>query len=272
MSAPVITGLPPVEFTPPALPAAWPYGLDVATTWIEEISGDAARRWLPAGVQFRRRLVNQPGTFGVWDADWCASPDDLDPDDVKTGPPIEDADPAPYTAVTAWAFDRLQECGNLSEFDRGQVIERARETFALSEPVAVEIEFASRMLTDAPTPASAADLVRAVGHLEQEFAATGTAGLVHARVSLLALAEHARLVVRDGPTLRTPGGYRWVFGAGYADTLGDRIIGTSPTYGWRDEIEVRESMQHTHNQFIAIAERSSVIGYENVVGAAVITP
>lgn len=104
--------------------------------------------------------------------------------------------------------------------------------------IAVETEFATRLLADAPTATDADDLVAAVGHLEQTFAVTGTAGLIHARVGLLARAEHLRLVVREPGTapgvLRTPAGHRWVFGAGYAAPLGDKLIGTSPTCEWRD--------------------------------------
>lgn len=273
MSTPVITGLAPVEFQPPVLPPADPLGLDAATTWIEEIGGDAARRWLPGGVQFRLRNHQPSAAFGIWGADWCANPDDLDPeDDVKGGPAVEDDDPAPYLAVVAWAADRLERCGNLSAFDRGQVVERARQTFALREPVALETEFATRLLADAGTPETVPDLVEAVGHLEEQFAATGTTGLLHARAGLLARAEHLRLIVRDGSALLSPAGLRWVFGAGYADTLGDKLIGTSPIFGWRDQVEVREAINYTRNEFIAIAERSSVIGIEAVIGAAVITP
>lgn len=268
----------PVEFTPPLAVPGWPLGLDSATTWTKAADDDALH-WLPSGVQIRLRSYREPGAFGVWGAPWCVSPDDLDPeDDLKTGPPVADGDPDPFVAQTVWAFDRLQECGNLSAFDRGQAVERARQTFALRGPIAVETEFATRLLADAPTPTAADDLVAAVGHLEQTFAATGTFGLIHARVGLLALAEHLRLVVREPGTepgmpgvLRTPAGHRWVFGAGYAAPLGDKLIGTSPTYGWRDEVAVREVIQYEQNQFVAIAERSVIVAYEALIGAAVIT-
>lgn len=278
MTSPTIThGLAPVEFTPPVAAPAWPLGLDTATTWTEAADGDALH-WLPSGVQVRLRSYREPGAFGIWGAPWCVSPDDLDPEaDIKTGPPVADDDPDPFEAQTVWAFDRLQECGNLSAFDRGQAVERARQTFALRGPIAVETEFATRLLADAPSPTDVDDLVAAVGHLEQTFAATGTAGLIHARVGLLARAEHLRLVVREPGTepgspgvLRTPAGHRWVFGAGYATPLGNTLIGTSPTYGWRDEVAVREVIQYEQNQFVTIAERSVIVAYEAVIGAAVI--
>lgn len=266
----------PVEFTPPLTVSAHPLGLDAATTWIETTTPDEARRWLPEGVQFRQRTHRAPGAFGIWGAPWCVDPDDMDPeDDLKTGPAPEDDDPDPFDAMTVWAFDRLQECGNLSAFDRAQAIERVQQTFGLREPLAVETQFATRLLADAPTPTAVDNLVLAVGHLEQTFAATGTVGLVHARVGLLAVAEDRRMIVRDPATpgvLWTPGGLRWCFGAGYATPLGDNLIGTSQTYGWRDDVETREAVEHTLNQFVVIAERSVIVGYETVIGAAVITP
>jgi hypothetical protein len=266
----------PIEFTPPLITPSSPYGLDAATTWVETITDEEARRWLPSGVQLRMRTHRPSSAFGLWGADWCAAPDDLDPeDDVKTGGAFTDDDPDPFTPMTAWAFDRLQDCGNLSEFDRAQVRERAEQTFTLIEPVTVEREFATRLLTDAPTPTAVDDLLGAVSHLEQEFAALGAFGLIHARAGLLAVAEHLRLIVRDPAApgvLRTPAGYRWVFGGGYATPLADILIGTSQTYGWRDQIEVREAIRYARNQFVAIAERSSVVGYEAIIGTAAITP
>jgi hypothetical protein len=116
--------------------------------------------------------------------------------------------------------------------------------------------------------------VAAVGHLEQAFAATGTVGFIHARVGLLAVAEDRRMILRDAASgvVRTPAGHRWVFGGGYATPLGDKLIGTTPTFGWRDEVEVREAIQYERNQFVAIAERSVVVGYEALIGTAEITP
>lgn len=267
----------PVEFSPPLLAPASPYGLEAVTTWTEAdpASGDALR-WLPSGVQFRLRTYRPSSAFGIWDAPWCVNPDDLGPGDVKSGAAVVDDDPDPFVALTAWAADRLQECGNLSEFDRAEVRERAEQTFATREPVAVETAFATRLVTDAGTPEAVADLIAAVSHLEETLAATGTVdALVHARVGLLAVAEHERLLIRDDTApgvLRTPGGHRWVFSGGYATPLGDKLIATPQTYGWRGEIETRDAIDYQRDQFVAITERSSVVGYEAVLAAAVITP
>lgn len=266
-------GLPPIEFTPPLVAPISPYGLEVATAWTET-TGVAARRWQPAGVQFRRATHRAPGTSGLWSADWDAAEADLTDDDTKTGPPPKDDDPDPFLAITIYASDRLQQGGNLSEFDRAQAAERLQQTFAIREPIEVETAFATRALADAGTPATADDLVRAVAHLEEGFAATGTFGLIHARVGLLSLAAAGRLIIRDPAepsVLRTPGGHRWVFGGGYATPLGDKLIASSPTYGWRDEITTTSAMDPLRDLFDVIAERSVVIGYETVIGAVEIS-
>ncbi|CAJ1504242.1 hypothetical protein [[Mycobacterium] holstebronense] len=265
------TGFRPIEFEAPLAEPA-PGGLEAATRWAES-GADEAARWLPAGVQFEQRTHREPGSFGVWGADWCADPDDLTANDVKTGPPSSDDNPDPFVAMTVWAFDRLQQCGNLSEFDRARAIERARQTFAIRAPIAVETEFATRLLTDTATPTDVADIVTAVGHLDQALSTIGTVGLIHARVGLLAVAVDRRMAVpepTDPGVLRTPAGHRWVFGAGYATPLGDTLIATSQTYGWRDPVQVRTATRLAETQFIAIAERSVVVGYEASIGAATI--
>ena len=38
------------------------------------------------------------------------------------------------------------------------------------------------------------------------------------------------------------------------------------------EVSVREALRYHHNDFVAIAERSVVVGYEAVLGAVEITP
>ncbi len=41
---------------------------------------------------------------------------------------------------------------------------------------------------------------------------------------------------------------------GYAAApLGDNLIGTSPVFGWRDEIAVRDAMKRSTNGYMAIA-------------------
>lgn len=263
----------PVEFSPPLVAPAAPYGLAAATFWTAA-GADEPSRWLPAGVQLKLGTHRASSAFGVWDSSWCASPDDLTEDDIKTGPPFEDDDPDVFLPMTVWAADRLQPCGNLSEFDRAEVRERARQTFAIGEPLAVETEFATRMVTDAPAPTAVEDIVQAVGHLEEAFGATGTVGLIHARLGLLAVADDRRMIVRDSRepgVLRTPGGHRWVFGSGYANPLGENLIGTSSTYGWHTQSVEREALHVGTDEFVVIIERSVVLAFEAAVAAVTIT-
>ena len=171
------TALLPVEFTAPLVAPVSPYGLAAATTWTET-APDQAQRWVPAGVQFRLRTHRPTSAFGIWGAAWCVDPDDLTEDDVKTGAAVEDDDPDPFEPTTVWAFDRLQECGNLSDFDRREVRERLLSAFAVREPIAVETEFATRALANAPSATSVDDLVAAVADLEEAFADAATFGRV----------------------------------------------------------------------------------------------
>ena len=248
-------------------------GLYAATSWADTAAG-AASRFLIAGVEIRPHNYGGESAFGVWDAPWCVNPDSLAEDDLKTGerPGWLDA----FLPVTTWAYD---EC-DLTAPSQAEVRARAAHNLELLEPVAVEREFAARLLLDAGAPTATPTLAQAVGHLEEAFAATSTLGVIHARSGLLAVAESTRLILRDPGApgvLRTPAGHRWVFGGGYAAAgpnpgLGDTLVATSPTFGWRDQVALRETVKYEWNRFVAIAERSVVVGYEAAIGAAVVTP
>ena len=260
----------PIEFEAPLIDPA-PGGLYAATSWAEETGPP---RWLSGGVRVRVNNYGGTDAFGIWEASWCASPGDLTADDVKAGTRPDNL--APFTPLTTWAYDESSDC-DLTDPAAAQVRERAQRILALSEPIAVEREFAARLLTDAGTPAEKPTLVEAVGHLEELFAATGTLGVIHARAGLLAIAESNRLVIR-GPAapgvLRTPAGHCWVFGGGYAaaGALGDTLAATSALYGWRDQVQVRDTFQHQWNRYVAVAERSVIVGYEASIGAVKIVP
>ena len=147
------------------------------------------------------------------------------------------------------------------------------QNLRIIERVAVEREFAARLLIDAGTPAPAADLIAAVSHIEAAFAKTNTTGLIHAPATLAAAAQRYGLVIGStgGSAPRSPLGHTWVFGGGYVEGLGSTIVGTSPTFGWRNPVELREAIEARYNEFVAVAERSVVIGYEKAVAAATIT-
>jgi hypothetical protein len=247
--------LPAVEFQTPLVNPA-PYGLYAATNWTE-VAGPS--RFLGEGVRFWPHNYGGESAFGVWEAEWCGTPTG-----TKDG---ERPDPEdPFGPYVVWAFDRC----DLSSASRAEVRERAAQNLRLLEQTAVETEFAARLLADAPTPYAATDIVDAVSHLEAALAPTNTLGLLHASAALAAYAVPGNLAVRSGTALKSPMGHTWVFGGGYVTGLGDTIVATSPTFGWRSEVAVRESYDTPHNEFVAVAERAVVIGYERLIAAATV--
>ncbi|WKG06634.1 hypothetical protein [Mycolicibacterium sp. HK-90] len=247
-----------VPFTPPPVNPA-PNGLYGATQWTPETG---PTRWLDGGVQIRP-AGNYGGetSFGVWNADWCASLDDLTPDDRKAG--LRPENPAPFEAMTVWAAD---EC-DLTEPSQTEVHQRAAQVFRLEEQNAVERQFAARLLTDSDNPGQADDIVDAVSQLEDALGRTNTQGFIHASTGWAARAAQANLLIRSGTGLTTPLGHRWVFGGGYIAGLTSTLMATSQPFGWRSDVQVRTATDERANSFIAIAERSVVVGYERLVGA-----
>ncbi|GAB2671972.1 hypothetical protein GCM10027169_37220 [Gordonia jinhuaensis] len=259
MTTPVAQTLNPVEYEAPLVNPS-PNGLYTVTTFVSQASD--VPRWLAEGVRVRPHNYGGEEAFGVWDAPWCGDPGDSIKDGERPGLPD------PFDALTVWAFDQC----DLTLPSQQEVRERAAQNLRLIEPVAVEREFAARLLADAGTPEAAANIVAAVSHIEAEFAKTNTTGLIHASAGLASLADRYGLIIRNGGVLKSPLGHTWVFGGGYVEGLGDTIVGTSPTFGWRNTVEVRETIEAKFNQFVAVAERSVVVGYEKSIGAATLTP
>jgi hypothetical protein len=251
--------LAPVQFDAPLANPA-PGGLYAATSWTDEPAGGPLR-WLADGVVVRPHNYGGENAFGVWAADWCASPDDLAEGDVKDG--VRPTIPDSFVPVTVWAYD---EC-DMTAPSQAEIRERAAQNLRLLEPLAVEREFAARALLDAGTPTSADDLVDAVARLEAAFAKTNTVGLVHASPAVAATADRHNLIRRSGGALRTPLGHRWVLGGGYVDGLGGKLVATGPTFGWRGDVTTIETTKAQHNVHAAIAERSVVVGYEKALAA-----
>lgn len=248
---PVIIDAPPVNPSPT--------GLFAATTWVPL---DGPPRFLADGIEIRNQNFDGLNASGVWEADWCASPDDLTNDDIKEGfrsPALEKFDP-----LVAWAFD---ECG-LTQPSQTEVKARATQTLRLVEQQLVERAFATRLLADAGTPAAADDIVDAVSQLEAEFAKAGMLGVIHASAALAAFAVSKGVAKAQGSAYRSPLGHLFVFGGGYVEGLGNRIIGTSPVMGQREtDSSLRTALDTSHNRFIAIAERAYVVGYEDIYKA-----
>lgn len=250
--------LPAIEFEAPLVNPAGT-GLYPATIWTENTGPS---RFLGEGVRIRPHNYGGEAAFGVWEAEWCQDP--ADPEARKEGERPGFLDP--FAPITAWGFDQC----DLTARSQDEVRERARQNLRLLEPVAVEREFAERMLIDAGAPTAVLDIIEAVSKLESLLAVTNTVGVIHAGAQWASHAAAAHLITRSGAALKTPLGHTWVFGGGYVAGLGDTLVATSPIFGWRDEVQVYETFKVENNLFAAVAERSVVVGYEAAIGAATI--
>lgn len=199
-------------------------------------------------------------------ANWCASPDELGPDDVKTGV-RPDPNTLPYQPFSVFAFDSCDP----SPASRAEVRARVQQILRLQEQPLVERSFAERLLADADVIGSAPDLVAAIGYLEAAFADTNSVGVVHASAKWAAEAARSMLLTSSGVAVKTPMGHRWSLGSyGGLDSV---LVATSPVFGWRDAPVLREAMLSPEDSdvFVAIAEHSFVVGYERLIGAVQIT-
>ncbi|WP_445168773.1 hypothetical protein ACTXG7_05270 [Mycolicibacterium sp. Dal123E01] len=244
---------------PPVTPLAM--GLYAATDW------RADGRFFN-GVQVKGPNYGGDQAFGVWNQPWCGLPPYYDPDDDdserKHGSRPDPLDP--FDMMTVWAYD---EC-DLTEPSRREVEARARQILTLEEPVAVERSFASRLLEDAGTPEETTTLKLAVGYLEGEAAKANTPCWFH--VGAQWAAAEFGLFLKVGTRWTTPLGHSWVIGGGYVEGLVNTIVVTSALFGWRDEVQVRTTLDERHNIYAAVAERSVVIGVEAVIAAAQVVP
>lgn len=254
----------PMLFTVPALNPA-PGGLVQAVTWTEQV-GDATR-WL-SGVQLEAAKVgNYSGDLssGVWGADWCSDPGSgSGAAEVKDG--TRPADPAPFWPVTAWAFDSC----DLRPQSRAETIARARQVLRMRWPVLVAREFAARLVADAGGPLLVDDLTEAVGELEALFAEQNVTGVVHCSPFLLPHLVSHMLATRGGVGgYMTASGHAIVADGGYRPVLGDNLLvaTSSPLFGWRNTAQVRESIDYGANTHVVLAERSSLVACEQVLGA-----
>ena len=265
MTAPVLL---PLYFEPP-LQNPNPDGLFAATDWQvpaevgTSSEGDAVRHL--NGVQFRR-VGNYGGEeqFGLWPNDSCATGTVPDPTLRKEG--LRAGEDNTFASATLWAYD---EC-DLTAPSRAEVRARAAQILRLEEQTAYEAEFAAVMLQDAGTvDQTATSFKLAVGYLEAQMALTNTTGYFHAGAQWAS--QEFGLVIKSGTRWVSPLGHTWVFGGGYVDTLENIIVATSPTYGWRDDVTVREAIDERRNTFAAVAERTVLVGYEHLIAAVEIT-
>lgn len=255
----------PVHFEAPLVNPS-PGGLYPATNWTEE--GDGPTRWLSGGVEVRGQNYSDGQASGIWDAPWCPPPALDGPRKEGERQTILDI----FDPMTIWAYDSC----DLTTPSRAEVQTRAAQILRLEEQPAVEREFAARLLLDAadlgPVP-TVADMTAAMGALEAAMAKTNTLGYFHLGTQWAAALASAHLISRTGTGWTTPMGHRLILGGGYVEGLGDTLVATSAPFGWRSSVQVREAVEERHNTYIAIAERSVVIGYEALVAAVeVMTP
>lgn len=256
------TGFAPVYFDAPLVNPS-PGGLFATTLWTEE---SGAPRWLPSGLEVRPFNYGLSG-FGVWVAPWNAAEADLTADDRKL-PGDRPAPLDPFVAITTFASDAC----DMRQESQAEVKKRTSQAHRMLEPIAVESAFADRLLADAGTPATATDVVAAVGHLEELFADTNTVGFIHASARWASRAAQANLLIRNGSQFKTPLGHQWVFGGGYRVPLGDTLVATSQPFGWRTQPVLKDGIPQTFDEYQAIVERSLLIAYEASVGAVTVGP
>lgn len=264
----LITAVPTAEFYPPRLTPS-DHGLFAAISqgrgWTD--TGAGANRFSIGGV--RVRTINYGGgdSSGVWDAPWCGDPA---PGQIKHGE--RPAFPATFPPIVIWAYDACDEMART----RAEVRENALRWLEIHGSIDVEKAVGTRLLADAGLPASSTGFLDALGQLEAEIAETGLPGFIHASPYLAPFAANANEMNRSAPGAlpTTSLGTTWVFGGGYTKTLNKVMVATSQPYGWRDAPGVSEAMYEpsdgvagSANQFVAIAEQTFAVGFEQVISA-----
>jgi len=242
--------------------------VDWVTDWPE--GADQPDRYLMNGVRVRTYNYGAETSSGVWDAPWCEASDVAQtPGGFKGG--TRPTFPPDYEPMTAWAYDAC----DLTPDTQNEILLHAEQWLKLTAPVDLERSLATRMLTDAGSLSTAVDFLTALGQIEIAIGLTGTLGYVHASPLLAATAAFHNCLIKDGDVLKTPLGHTWVFGGGYADILvssTDSVMtATSKLYGWRNPSQMLTTVEQKFNQYVAVAERSFCVGYESLVGSAVVT-
>ncbi|OPX12483.1 hypothetical protein [Mycobacterium sp. AT1] len=252
--------LPTVFDAPPQNPA--PGGLYAEVSWTD-VTGPSRHL---NGVEIRGTSFPGASQTGIWDAPWCSVP-------ALDGPRKEGQRGGvldPFDPVVVWAFDSC----DLTEPSRREVESRASQALRLRESAMVARQLADRLRLDAAelaTIPTVDDAAVALAWLETQLAKANVVGLVHASPTMLPGLVSVRLVSRLGTKWITPGGHTLVVDGGYADGLGETLIATSaPLFGWRDQPQVRTAIDEKHNTFVAVAERTVLVGCEAVVASVVI--
>lgn len=246
----------PIIYEPPLVAPS--RGLYDAVNWLAD--GAEPVRFLATGVDIQLVNTQLDEQFGVWGETWCADPDAISTDKVKDR---LDKDFNSFEGLTIYGFDHNQ-CGDMTEAARSEVRGRALNALTLNEQRAAETMLATRMLTEIPDPPNyKGNLIQAISYLEAELAKKGVTGYIHLGAQWAAYAANDQLIVNG----RTPMGHALVFGGGYVDSLGYNLIATTQPVGWRGPVSLRDAYKYELNQYVAVAERSLLIGYEAVLAS-----
>lgn len=260
MSTPITTEADPlaVNYDFPPLPSQG-FGLYAAATLID---GQVPRELL-AGIN--GYPYNCDTGFGTYSTELC----DDSPATKSAG---ARGDVAHFAPIVVYG---TSECAPDQSED--EVFGRARQNRTLHEPLLVESAFATRLLTDAGAPATAASFAEAVGKLEEWLGERGYAGVIHA--SRRFAVQAADISDATGSAvLRTNIGNTWSFGGGYASALGNTLVVTGPVTIWRstpfEQVVTTGSSRVAplNNTVYALSERVVTVGYECAAHAVTITP
>jgi len=260
MSSPV--AFPVNVFDPPQAPPLSD-GLYQHVIWPDD-AAQPPRFLLHDGVVVRPHNYGSATGFGVWGAAWSAKPGDIT--EVKKGERPDAANLTPFNPETVFGADHNYNA-DLTAASRQEVRDRALRNLERNDPMAVERQLAARMLSDAGAPTAATGIVDALSKLESAIGKTGAPAFIHASAGWSAHFSNAQLL--SGIT--TALGNTVIFGGGYVDGLNDVLVATSQVYGWRGDVQAFEAIEEKHNYFVAVAERSVLLGYEKLVAAVKIS-
>ena len=221
------------------------------------------------------------GGVDIWpyncDTGWGTTPVELCWDDIAEAPTKssgERAAPEHFAPIIAYGASECQPGAGITE---DEVMGRARHNRDLHEQQLVESALATRMLTDAGAPATAATTEEALGMLEEWLGEQGYNGYIHAARRFSARSAGFFDDTARGGRLMTHLDNTWVFGGGYASVLGNTMVATGPLYVWRALPNDNVTTTGSHltpafnNSIYALSERVIVAGYECSAYAVTVT-
>lgn len=250
----------------PALLGPPSKGLFEAVSWQQE--GEPLR-FLAAGVTVRQPNFVDTLQVGVWGEAWNVAAVDVTTDKIIKRGDLTDLDFLPFTL---YAYDQDPCPHRLMDEARSAVQSRATALLARHEQTQAELKLAATLTANTPTPGTAANLGEAVSLIEIGLADAGldsSDGFVFANVEDATALLSAQFIEKRGGQFFTALDYRVIFTTELV--AAGSLRATPQLYGWRGSITTRDHIEHTANDYIAIAERSMVIGYEAVVVAADVT-